>query len=101
MRRPLPCRDCHRPVLWTTTEAGKKLAVDPTPNPAGNTAVWRDGTGALRSRRPTPDLPLTGWERLHMPHVATCPNRVQQLTLPGALPPGVASLDAHLRKKRR
>ncbi|MFG2963545.1 hypothetical protein ACGFZS_09675 [Streptomyces sp. NPDC048288] len=96
----LPCRDCHRPILWTTTEAGKRLAVDPEPNELGNAAVWRDGTGAVRSRRPSAELPLTGWERLHMPHVATCPNRVQQPTLPGALPDGVTSLDAHRRKKR-
>ena len=98
--RPTPCRDCRRPVLWTTTEAGKRLAVDPDPNPAGNAAVWRDGTGAVRSRRPSEDLPLNGWERLYMPHVATCPARTEQLALPGTLPAGVASLDAHRRKKR-
>ncbi|WP_432041456.1 hypothetical protein [Streptomyces cadmiisoli] len=91
------CHDCRRPVLWTTTEAGKRLAVDPTPDPKGNAAVWRDGTGTLRSRRPTDELPLCGWERLHLPHVATCPTRVQQL----ALPAGVTSLAAHRRKKRR
>ncbi|NUS83005.1 MAG: hypothetical protein HOY75_09675 [Streptomyces sp.] len=98
--RPIPCRDCRRPVLWTTTEAGKRLAVDPTPDDTGNTAVWRDGTGAVRSRRPTAELPLTGWERLHMPHVATCPTRTEQLALPGTLPPGVASLADHRRKRR-
>ncbi|MFC7909023.1 hypothetical protein [Streptomyces nigra] len=95
--RPIPCRDCRQPVLWTTTEAGKKLAVDPDPNPAGNTAVWRDGTGAIRSRRPSDELPLCGWERLHMPHVATCRTRTQQL----ALPAGVTSLAEHRRKKHR
>ncbi|MFJ5638694.1 hypothetical protein [Streptomyces sp. NPDC093223] len=95
------CRDCRRPVLWTTTEAGKRLAVDPEPDPQGNAAVWRDGTGTTRSRRPSDELPLTGWERLYMPHVATCPARVQQLALPGPLPAGVTSLDAHRRKKRR
>ncbi|MFD3835350.1 hypothetical protein ACFWWC_03710 [Streptomyces sp. NPDC058642] len=99
--RPTPCRDCRRPVLWTTTEAGKRLAVDPEPNPAGNAGVWRDGTGAVRSRRPSEELPLNGWERLHMPHVATCPARTEQLALPGALPAGVTSLAEHRRKKRR
>ncbi|MGQ4358525.1 hypothetical protein [Streptomyces sp. SAS_272] len=97
MKPLLPCRDCRRLLLWTITEAGKRLAVDPDPDPAGNAAVWRDGTGTWRSRRPSADLPLTGWERLHMPHIATCPDRVQQL----ALPMGVTSLDAHRRKRRR
>ncbi|MFF5984381.1 hypothetical protein ACFY78_36620 [Streptomyces olindensis] len=96
MTRLAACRDCRRPVLWTTTEAGKRLAVDPEPNPTGNAAVWRDGTGAVRSRRPTAELPLNGWERLHLPHVATCPARAQQL----ALPAGVTSLAAHRRKRR-
>lgn len=90
------CRDCRRPVLWTTTEAGKRLAVDPEPDPAGNAAVWRDGTGAVRSRRPSAELPLNGWERLYMPHVATCPAHAQQL----ALPASVTSLAAHRRKRR-
>ncbi|MEV8600481.1 hypothetical protein AB0465_11445 [Streptomyces griseoviridis] len=95
----MTCRACHRPVLWTVTAAGRRLAVDPDPDPAGNAAVWRDGTGTLRSRRPTDELPLCGWELLHMPHVATCPAHTQP-ALPGALPPGVVSLDAHRRKKR-
>ncbi|MFM9675810.1 hypothetical protein [Streptomyces brasiliscabiei] len=97
MKRLIPCRDCRRPILWTITEAGKRLAVDPDADPAGNTAIWRDGTGSWRSRRPSVDLPITGWERLHMPHVATCPARQEQL----ALPLGVTSLAEHRRKKNR
>ncbi|MCL6734418.1 hypothetical protein [Streptomyces neyagawaensis] len=97
MKRYATCHDCHRPILWTITEAGKRLAVDPDPDTAGNTAIWRDGTGRWRSRRPSTDLPLTGWERLHKPHVATCPTRQQQL----ALPLGVTSLAEHRRKKNR
>ncbi|MEU3162224.1 hypothetical protein ACPCAJ_21260 [Streptomyces griseoincarnatus] len=96
MKRLIPCRDCRRPILWTITEAGKRLAVDPDPDPAGNTAVRCDGTGAWRSRRPTQELPLMGWERLHKPHVATCPKR----TVQQALPIGVTSLAAHRRKRR-
>lgn len=96
-RRAATCHDCRRPILWTITEAGKRLAVDAEPDPAGNAAIWRDGTGALRSRRPSAELPLTGWERLHKPHVATCPAQTRQLELPV----GVTSLDAHRRKKRR
>ncbi|MFB7776881.1 hypothetical protein [Streptomyces bauhiniae] len=97
MKPITPCHDCRRPILWTITEAGKRLAVDPDPDPAGNTAVHRDGTGATRSRRPSAELPLCGWERLHMPHVATCPQRTQQLTLPA----GVTRLADYRRKKPR
>lgn len=91
------CHDCRRAILWTITEAGKRLAVDPDADPAGNAAIWRDGNGTLRSRRPSAELPLCGWERLHKPHVATCPAQTRQLELPT----GVTSLDAHRRKKHR
>ncbi|MBT3164029.1 hypothetical protein HTV80_13005 [Streptomyces sp. Vc74B-19] len=69
---PAYCPDCRAPVLWTITEAGRRLAVDPTPNELGNTAAYRDGVGTLRSRRPSEELPLLPYERLYMPHVATC-----------------------------
>lgn len=48
------------------------LAVDPVPDAKGNTAVWRDVTGVLRSRRVTGERPLAPHEKLMMPHVATC-----------------------------
>ncbi|WP_267244390.1 hypothetical protein [Streptomyces sp. PR69] len=95
-RRPTTCPACRQPIRWTTTQAGRHLAVDPTPDLDGNTAVWRDGTGAWRSRRPTTELPLNGWERLHKPHVATCPANQQQLPLP----PGVTRLADHRRNRR-
>ncbi|MEV5472814.1 hypothetical protein AB0L66_10710 [Streptomyces sp. NPDC052207] len=102
MNGPGHCPDCRRPVLWTrtepgvSTEGGKRLAVDPTPNPDGNTAVHRDGTGRYVSRRVTEERPLWGPERLHMPHPATCPRRQTQI----ALPQGVIRLADHRRKRR-
>jgi len=72
MPRPSHCAACGAAIRWTITEAGKRLAVDVAPHPEGNTAVARDGRGTWLSRRPTDELPLTGWERLHRPHVATC-----------------------------
>ncbi|GAB3117940.1 hypothetical protein GCM10027160_29270 [Streptomyces calidiresistens] len=70
-----PCSSCDRLVLWTTTEAGRLLAVDAEPNrAAGNTAIYRDGTGRLRSRALTKDRPnRENYEELHIPHVANCP----------------------------
>lgn len=72
MPRPSQCPACGAPIWWTVTEARKRLAVDATPHPDGNTAVSRDGRGTWLSRRPTEELPLAPFEKLHMPHVATC-----------------------------
>ncbi|WP_371517717.1 hypothetical protein [Kitasatospora sp. NBC_01300] len=66
------CRRCGTAVHWTITAAGARLAVDVNPCTLGNTAVYRDGTGTIRSRRPTAELPLLSYERLHLPHAATC-----------------------------
>ncbi|QKW22255.1 hypothetical protein HUT16_27140 [Kitasatospora sp. NA04385] len=66
------CRRCGTPVHWTITASGARLAVDANPCAMGSTAVYRDGIGTIRSRRPTAELPLLPYERLHLPHVATC-----------------------------
>ncbi|MFE3378802.1 hypothetical protein [Streptomyces anulatus] len=94
------CGDCRRPVLWTITQAGKRLAVDPQPDPEGNAAVYRDGAGTYRSRRPSAEMPLMGWERLHVPHLATCQGRTPARVRPEPLPPGVVDLSAYRRKGR-
>ncbi|MFZ3595112.1 hypothetical protein [Streptomyces sp. BH104] len=98
-----PCPRCHRPVLWTTTEAGKWLAVDPEPDKDGNAAVYRTGTGGWVSRRPTDELPVMAWEKLHKPHVATCdPDQIpgRGRPAPTVLPPGVADMSAYRRRTR-
>ncbi|MFI0827204.1 hypothetical protein ACH4Q7_22425 [Streptomyces roseolus] len=96
------CADCRRPVLWTITAAGRRFAVDPDPDPGGNTAVYRDGTGTRRSRRPSDELPLMSYERLHIPHIATCPGRPAPLPQPrpAVLPQGVADFGAYQRKTK-
>jgi len=91
-----PCRRCAAPVIWTVTDAGRRLAVDPEPDPEGNTAVLRDQAGTVRSRRPNPELPLQPWEDLYMPHIATCLHSGRNITA-SRLPDGVASLQAHRR----
>ncbi|QKW06998.1 hypothetical protein HUT18_11885 [Streptomyces sp. NA04227] len=98
----MQCPKCRRLVLWTTTEAGKRLAVDIEPDVEGNTAVYRNGTGTWVSRRPTDELPVMRWERLHKPHVATCPGPMPRhgRPVPPVLPPGVADMSAYRRKAR-
>ncbi|WP_433235417.1 J domain-containing protein [Streptosporangium sp. CA-135522] len=81
---------CGKPVRWTKTEAGSLLGVNPDPDPKGNTAVWRDVAGVLRSRRVTTEWPLLPYERRMMPHVATC-KPPQKKTPPPPRPPRAAS----------
>ncbi|WP_434593447.1 hypothetical protein [Streptomyces sp. A5-4] len=102
MPRHAICMDCHREVLWTLTDAGKRLAVDPEPDDTGNSAVYRDGTGTYRSRRPSEELPRMAWEKLHVPHVATCSARRRgpAPARPGTPPPGVSDLAAYRRRGR-
>lgn len=82
-----PCRRCGGTVRWTLSEAGKPFAVDPEPNSAGNTAIMRDVTGRLRSRRVSADRPLVPGERLMMPHAATCTPQAPRDTPPPRTPP--------------
>ncbi|MEV4749030.1 J domain-containing protein [Streptosporangium sp. NPDC049248] len=65
-------RPCGELVWWTKTSNNVDFAVDLKENPKGNTAVWCDAAGTLRSRRVTDERPLAKHERRMMPHVATC-----------------------------
>ncbi|OII63795.1 hypothetical protein BJP40_02635 [Streptomyces sp. CC53] len=67
------CERCGARVRRTATAAGRRLLVDADPAPTGNTAVYTDGTGRLRSRSLTADRPtLEHLEWRAMPHPATC-----------------------------
>jgi len=67
------CGRCRARVVWTTTERGKSMLVNLTPDPSGNVAVRLDHTRRARSRVLNSERPvLEGTERLHLPHVATC-----------------------------
>ncbi|MBC9729905.1 hypothetical protein [Streptomyces sp. TRM68367] len=99
MPRPSHCTACGAPIRWTITEARKRLAVDVEPHPDGNTAVSRDGRGTWLSRRPTQELPLAPWEKLHKPHVATCTGRQDDDLMTRCL--GVIRLDERRGQDRR
>lgn len=67
------CDTCHEQVLWTVTAAGNRKAVNPNPDDLGNTAVYTDAVGRVRSRQLSKERPtLEHAEWLAMPHVATC-----------------------------
>ncbi|MEV3980780.1 hypothetical protein [Nonomuraea sp. NPDC049758] len=80
-------------MRWTTTMAGARLLVDAEPHLDGNTAVWTEATGTVRSRRITADLPARPWERVMMPHVATCEPVARQEPLPSLTPPPAPTPD--------
>lgn len=71
------CRSCGQPIRWTTTaKNGAAQAVNADPDPTGNTAVYRDAEGHLRSRGLTKEHPEPkGHEQRFVPHFATCTAR--------------------------
>lgn len=78
MPRRTRCWRCQHEVLWTVTKTGRWLAVDRQPPQEGHTAVFRDGAGTYRSRRPTEELPAAPWERMYIPHVAACSKHAEE-----------------------
>ncbi|MBD0707373.1 MULTISPECIES: hypothetical protein [unclassified Streptomyces] len=68
-----PCPSCGQAVRWAYTAAGRRQAINPTSDPAGNLGAYTDGTGRLRVRVLTSERPtLEGAEWRAMPHAATC-----------------------------
>jgi hypothetical protein len=68
------CDSCGQSIRWAITATGRRQALNAAPNPAGNTAVYRDGVGTLRARglnRERPNVETYEWRA--MPHAATCP----------------------------
>ncbi|MFJ5156353.1 hypothetical protein ACIQCF_33295 [Streptomyces sp. NPDC088353] len=72
---PGQCPQCWQRVLWTITAAGRRQAVNPSPDPTGRVAVYADGTGRYRSRQLSTDRPIPEHaEVLYLAHAATCTN---------------------------
>ncbi|GAA4924393.1 hypothetical protein HD597_011280 [Nonomuraea thailandensis] len=99
-----PCNDCGQPVLWTTTAAGKRLAVDAHPAEDGNQACYRvvSRSWVSRSLDGADARPLARWEDRYRPHVATCTGRpAVQEQLPGMIPKGMPSNVVRLEPRQR
>jgi hypothetical protein len=69
---PQTCDFCGQRLLWATTVYERPIPLDPDPDPDGNQFVYRDATGALRTRQRKKGQQPQAFERIHMPHVATC-----------------------------
>jgi hypothetical protein len=74
------CSACRKPVLWALTVNNKRIPLDPRPDPDGNQAAYRDGTGGYRTRQLKDDQEPSGYERRYMPHFATCTRRDKPAT---------------------
>lgn len=59
------CRSCGAPVRWVRTEAGRRMPINPDPDPAGNLVL--DVTGLAVQVDPTATGPK------YTSHFATCP----------------------------
>ncbi|WP_433426291.1 J domain-containing protein (plasmid) [Microtetraspora malaysiensis] len=86
---------CGKKVRWTRTQAGLTFPVDPDQHPDGNTAVWRDVHGVLRSRTITAAQPLVPPEKRMMPHAATCTG-APRVETPPPRPPKASPPAGHL-----
>lgn len=72
----MPCERCGKPIIFGwNPDTKNKIPLNPKPDPAGNTACYQDGHGTLRARRPTAENRIDPFERLYMPHQATCTGR--------------------------
>jgi hypothetical protein len=116
------CNACSEPVVFATVsnKEGRppsSMPLNPNPDPDGNVAAYRDATGRLVGRMVGKGGEHLGYERLMMPHFATCGKRTEPS--PAETPsnrgakqerPGVTSLDqwrnaaagnAKAKRKRR
>jgi hypothetical protein len=64
------CGRCGWPILWATTDHGKRIALDPDPVPTRRGFRVEGPAGA---RRAVHTFSRTRKRRLHEPHVALCP----------------------------
>lgn len=70
------CRSCSAPIIWTQTEAGKRMPLDARTTPEGNWTISRrrDIPRAIYVGDAAPELAA---DDRHHAHWATCPNADQ------------------------
>jgi hypothetical protein len=64
------CKLCPERIAWAITKNGKRLPVDPHPNPAGNVQLFL-GRPLFAKVHAGPPGMLDDWTA-YMPHHATC-----------------------------
>ena len=89
------CRKCQKTIVFAVVSnrdgrPPSRMPLDPVPSEDGNVAVYRDAAGGLVGRVLGKGEKAAGYQRLFMPHFATC--KPQDVAEPASLPPGVTSL---------
>lgn len=76
------CRDCQADIIWSRTQAGKMMPLDPERrepgDPAANVAVARNHLGGVLARVLKAGEVPEPFEWLAIPHFATCLPRLAQ-----------------------
>ena len=93
------CRRCGQAIVFAlvTNKEGRppsRMPLNPTPDPAGNVAVNRDVTGGLTGHVLSKGQQALGYQRLYLPHAASC-----RPVADAQPPPGVAFLDQYRAAK--
>lgn len=94
------CGLCGRPFVWARTEANNKpIPLNPLPDPGGNQAAYRHGTGAWLTRQLKEGEEPYTHEKRYNTHFATCSKRQEQPAAVMPLPANVIPISA-ARKRR-
>lgn len=83
------CGYCGHLIVWARHVAGghgrsRSMPLNPYPDPAGNVAVFNPSHTQLTARVLTKGEHPQTFEKLAMPHFATCPNRPPRTRKPVA-----------------
>lgn len=75
------CRTCRAPVVWAVLPSGRRIPLDPEPDPAGRVRLEAIGPGTDRAAvvlntGDAEDARAAG-EALYTSHFATCPQADQ------------------------
>lgn len=73
MPRDSSCSACGGALIWTITEAGKKMPVDPIPRTFPEAKIVIRYVGTVAHSRVATERPTDG--SCYMPHFATCSRR--------------------------
>lgn len=75
---PTVCDGCKAAIWFGITPVKRKyMPLDATPNAAGNVAVHQDAEGTWIARVVKKEIPAAPFEKLYMPHFATCTGKVR------------------------
>lgn len=78
------CEHCHAPLLWLTTDAGKRMPVDADPRPDGNVVRIGKAAGVLGPQKAA--AARSAGTPLWLHHVVSCPHADRWRSKPAARP---------------